>query len=515
MRKLGQDPAPLLALISGIMGALAFPPFRVWPLVFVAPIPLLWGLDQRGQGNLRRAFMLGWAAGFAFFLILLDWILALPGEEVTIPGLMTPALLLLSAYLGAYSGVAALLTVWVRRRIPAAPLGIIWALLALVADAARSHGELGFPWGSPGYALAGATPLLQFTSLTGFWGLVLLVNLIGAILFHGLRTTGARNRSAAMGIALALILVPWMYGAARLAKAPRDRVDGSTGIHVAVIQPNTSRTIKWDPRYRELVVDDLLRRTVAAARTRPDLIIWPETAAPMILLQEPVLLGRVEETIRSIGVPVLVGTLDHRLLGGAYVAHNSAALIGGDGAIIDRYDKQRLVPFSEYMPFPKALPFLSGLNFGQSDFTPGEVSTIFRVGDAGFGCLICFESIFPEVARRFVAKGAHFLVNITNDFWFGETAAAAQHADMAIFRAVENGVPLVRCANTGISMIVDPWGRVTHRTAIFVEATIDTRVTPSSATTFYTRHGEWLLRWVMGIAGAWIVCAAIASRNPR
>jgi apolipoprotein N-acyltransferase len=117
------------------------------------------------------------------------------------------------------------------------------------------------------------------------------------------------------------------------------------------------------------------------------------------------------------------------------------------------------------------------------------------------------------MARGFVAGGANVLINITNDFWFGDTAAPIQHADMAVLRAVENGVPLVRCANTGISMIVDPWGRVSHRTATFVSAMIDTRVTPSRTTTYYVRHGEWLLRGILGVAGAWIVCATIAART--
>jgi len=515
MRKLGQDPAPALALISGALSALAFPPFRVWPLIFVAPIPLLWALDRRKDRSLRGAFLLGWAAAFLHFLILLDWILALPGEEVTIPGLMIPALLFMSAYLGVFFGGAALLAVWVRRRLPRMPLGIIWAVAAVAADAARSSGEIGFPWGSGGYALVGVTPVLQLASVTGYWGLALWVNLIGASLFHALRASTARWRITA-GIATALLLVvPWIEGNAVLARAPRDRIDGPDGLRIAVLQPNTSRTIKWDPRYREIVVADLLQRTVAAARTKPDLIIWPETAAPIVLLQEPVFLAQVEDTIRSLGVPVLVGTLDESLVNGQYVAHNSAALFGSDGGIVDRYDKQRLVPFSERMPYQRALGFLNSLNFGQSDFTPGTRSVIFNVGPARFGCLICFESIFPGLARGFVKAGANMLVNITNDFWFGDTAAPEQHADMAVFRAIENRVPLVRCANTGISMIVDPWGRITHRTGTFIEALITARVRPSHGASFYGRHGEWLLCGLLAFCGALVASAAMAPRATR
>jgi apolipoprotein N-acyltransferase len=566
MRKPGQELPPLLALISGALTALAFPPFRIWPLVLVAPVPLLWALeraarspDERyakpaeapgrrfflrrkrtspmGGGQIRTAFLLGWAAAFLHFMIVLDWILALPGEEVTIPGLMFPSLIFISGYLALWFGGAAAVAVWIRRRLPRIPLGLVWATTWVLADMARSAGEVGFPWGSPGYALMPATAVIQFISGTGYWGLVLWINLTGALLYHALATlspdpdhgsgrrgphqdAGRSRRARRVGWSAAYIVVlmaAWTHGLVVLSRAPRDRVDGNRGIRVAVIQPNTSRTIKWDPNYRAIVVRDLIDRTIAAAdeNPRPDLIVWPETAAPIVLLREPVFLQQVEDAVREVGIPVLAGTLDERFEDRTYVAHNSAALFGPDGEIVDRYDKQKLVPFSERMPYQKAIGFLNGLNFGQSDFTPGTRSVIFDVGTARFGCLICFESIFPELGRRFVRAGANMLINITNDFWFGDTAAPVQHADMAVFRAIESRVPLIRCANTGISMIVDPWGRITHRTGTFVEALVTARVAPGDAPSFYVRHGEWVLRWLGALIGAWIVTAAIATAGRR
>jgi apolipoprotein N-acyltransferase len=511
MRKLGQDPAPALALLSGLLSGLAFPPVGWSPLVLIAPVPLLWAIGGRPAGGLRRAFLLGWSAGFLHFLVVLHWILGLPNEEITIPGLMIPALLFLSGYLALFLGAAAAVSVWVARRLRL-PLGIVWAVVAAFADLTRSLGELAFPWGSSAYALDAHVPLLQFTSMTGFWGLVLWVFLSGGLLYEALRSR-ARKR-VGYGVACVLLLAtPWVHGMCVLGGAPRDQVDGPSGLRFVLIQPNTSREIKWDPRYRDIVVGDLLDRTLRAAESRPDLIVWPETAAPIVLLQEPIYLSRVMETVRACGIPLLAGTLDHRLVNKEYVAHNSAALFDAEGRLVDRYDKQRLVPFSERMPFQRAAPWLMGLNFGQSDFTPGDRFVLFPVGGERIGCLICFESIFGEMSRQFVASGANLLVNITNDFWFGDTAAPAQHAQMAVFRSVETRTPLLRCANTGISMVVDSWGRVSHRTGTFVEAFVTARIQPPGRGSFYVRHGEWFARGLAALVGALVICAAIAPRG--
>lgn len=508
MRYAGQVPGPILAFASGLLSSLAFAPFGMVPLVLVAPVPLLWALGVERRPSGRRSFLLGWIAAFVHFAIVLHWILFLPSEEMTIPGLMIPSVLFMAAYLACFFGFAAALGVWVSRRL-SIPLGVCWALSATLADLGRSLGPLAFPWGAPAYALKGVTATFQFTSLTGFWGLALWVALCGGLLFQALAWDGKKRLAA--GIVWFLVLAaPWVHGSVVLSRAPTDRIDAGEGLRLVLIQPNTSREIKWDPRYREIVVEDLLERTRLAADLEPELIVWPETAAPILILQDPIYRVRLEETVREIGIPVLVGTLDHRQVNGAYESHNSAALFDSAGRLTARYDKQRLVPFSERMPFQHSIPWLSSLNFGQSDFTPGRGNLLFSVGEGKIGCLICFESIFPEMARRFCRDGANLLLNITNDFWFGDTSAPIQHADMAIFRAVETRTPLVRCANTGISLVVDPWGRVIQETETFVEAMVATSVVPSSGTTFYVRHGEWLVR----ILAAGLAAMVLASLLP-
>jgi apolipoprotein N-acyltransferase len=499
-----------------VLSGLAFAPVGLAPAIFVAPIPLLWALERERDRGARRSFLLGWLAAFAHFVIVLHWILFLPGEEVTIPGIMIPALLFMSAYLGVFFGVGSALAGSIARRL-ALPIAPVWAVCVTLADAGRAQGELAFPWGSPAYALASWTPWLQFTSVTGFWGLAFWVALTGALLHQGLRASSPRRRISSASAALVVFLAPWGHGQAVLSHAPAaagaERGEAGPVLDVALIQPNTSREIKWNPDFREIVVADLLERTRKAGAGRPDLIVWPETAAPIVLLQEPVYLGAVQRTVAEVRVPLLAGTLDHSYEEGAYHAHNSAALFDSTGRLVDRYDKRRLVPFSERMPFQRTLPWLTGLNFGQSDFTPGGRNVLFPVGPARIGCLICFESIFPELARLYAAEGADVLVNITNDFWFGDTAAPVQHAEMAIFRAVETRRPLLRCANTGISFVVDAYGRVRQRTGTFVEAQIDARVVPRAAKGFYVRHGEWVLRALLAVAGALVLASAAAPRR--
>ncbi len=292
-------------------------------------------------------------------------------------------------------------------------------------------------------------------------------------------------------------------GAARRSEyAPmRDAID------IALLQANTSREIKWKHGYEGIVVEDLLVRTHAAAAAGAELVIWPETAAPMMILWEPDLAKRVRESVAEAQAWTLVGTLDAVLKGGGdFDAYNAAMLYDPTGRLRQRYYKMRLVPFSEAMPWSRQIPWMNALNFGQSDFRAGQEQTVLHAGKHPFAVLICFESIFPELSRERVRRGARDLVNITNDFWFGRSAGPTQHAEMAILRAVENRTPLARCANSGISFFVDPWGRVTQRTGLFVEAQPIARVRAGTGGSFYTHHGAALghvLRAVGALMLAW------------
>jgi apolipoprotein N-acyltransferase len=530
-----------LALLSGLILALAFPPVGARWAVLAALVPLLLaafppreigpaGPKGRPLG-FRQRFLLGFVCGVVFFAVLLDWLLLLPGEEMTVPWLMAPALLFLSSYLALFVAAATALAGLADDRA-GIPAPVAFPVTWVVFEQLRGCGVLGFPWGWAGYAFAPHPAALQIAAWTGIEGITLWVLCVNAAFFAAARAwLEGRPRAALVcaGGAVAIAVAVPLFGGIVLARAPRDTVSAVDGgsytaisrdrnpesdttitrernpgspeeigpLAIALLQANTPREIKWKHGYEGIVVDDLLARTRSAAAAGADVVIWPETAAPLMILWDPELAGRVRDTVAEARAWTLVGTLDAVLRGGGdFDAYNAAMLYDPTGKLRQRYYKMKLVPFSEAMPFSGKIPWMNALNFGQSDFRAGEEQTVLHAGKHPFAVLICFESIFPELSRERVRRGARYLVNITNDFWFGRSAGPTQHAEMSIVRAVENRTPLARCANTGISFFVDPWGRVTQRTGLFVEARPLAWVRSGTGGSFYTRHGEFLL-WAL------------------
>jgi apolipoprotein N-acyltransferase len=216
-------------------------------------------------------------------------------------------------------------------------------------------------------------------------------------------------------------------------------------------------------------------------------MVWPETAVPFFLRREPELGARVRALAAATGVPMLVGSPD---LGADGLLYNSAFLIGTDGRLMGRYDKRHLVPFGEYVPLQRVFFFLDKLVTGIGDFGRGGSATVF-VGDSGrFSVMICYEVIFPAEVRGFTRAGAQFLVNITNDAWFGRSGAPYQHLAMAAIRAVENGSYLIRAANTGVTAIIAPTGEILGQTPIFTEATLTGTIRLRQRHTPYVRYGD-------------------------
>ncbi len=497
----------LFAGCGGLALALAFPPWRLWPLVFVAwtPLWLMLAADQ-GRNRWRRAFFLGWAMGFCAFAAMLHWLLALSNEEVTIPGLMIPAVLLIGFYLGLFFGLASLFSSLLARwsRLPVLAVApVVTTLLEFL----RCIGPLGFPWGVPAYALARHPDLIQSASVGGCWGLVLLMLAVSALLAAGVR---GRRWGLPGAIALPILLIG---GGQLVLSAHPEGVVGPdrTLLRVCVAQPDIRREIKWRREKRQEVIARVMRHAEAALRRGReaggfDLFVWPETVLPVRLLDDAPVRRRVWAFADTVGAPVLVGTQEGYWgdVGGKrqWISHNSALLAFADDRRSPVHRKMRLVPFSERMPLQKIAPWLGKFDFGQSNFYPGEGPVLLDSGAMRAGCLICFESTFPDLARTFVRRGANVLVVITNDFWFGRTAGPDQHADMAILRAVENRTPVIRCANTGISFLVDPWGRVSCETPLFTQADFVGPVA-MGAGSFASRHPRWVLKMLaLGVLGA-------------
>ena len=488
-------PAPALtgrasvggAVLAGGLLGVAFLPVPFAFLAWFALVPLLDVLDARvrSRARLPALFMTGYAFGLAFFGIGIHWIALLSNVAITVPWLKYPAWLAAAAYLALFPGLATLAAGWLARHARLS-VAVTFPICFLVVEELRASGELGFPWFQPGYSQAPYAPLMQMASL-GSVSLVTLWLLVLNVLLWRSITAQSRMRTA-IGALFALLL-PWFWGARALDAAPKD-----PGTPVALVQGNVAGEIKWSGNHEAEILATFLRLSGEAAEhnPRPELIIWPETATGTYLRKDLEQSLAVNSFVLRARVPVFTGFADYDPVAtGTPHAYNAAGLYGLDLQTGERYAKRHLVPFGERMPFERVFPFLGKLALGQAEWTPGDHPVLFPSPRGPFACLICFESIFPDLARADVRRGAKWLVNITNDEWFGNGAALVQHAAMAQFRAVENHVPLARCANTGLTLLIDANGRVKARLPVFKEGVLVGSPGVPGPPTWFTRVGDW------------------------
>lgn len=483
--------------LSGLLLSFAFPPLNWWPLAFVGLAPVLWTLDDLAAVNASRplrawagrAFLLAFSCAFAYFLALLWWIVLLDAPALTIPWVRYPGTAAIVAYLALYFGGFGVAYSWIRARTRV-PAAVAAPALWIVADVARGYWELGFPWGHLGYSQIRFLPALQMASVTGVHGVTAWLVLINALVSGALRPRSVRWKAAAT-IAL-VFAVPVTLGALRLRRPPERPT-----VRVALVQPNIGNAEKWDPSLREAHFENMADLSRQGVQQGARLVAWPETAAPTYLLRDEKWRPWAESLAVDLGVPVLAGFPDYQVVrdeSGKRVTYtNSAALLSPDGGVAGRMDKIELVPFGERMPFSQQFDFMARLDFGEADFLPGKAPVMFHVPECTFGCLICFEAIYPELCRQHAVDGAEILVNITNDSWFGAGSGARQHADMAVFRCVETGCGMARAANSGISLGADAYGRTFQETALFTRDIEVVDVPLRVGKTWYVRTGDWVV----------------------
>ncbi|MBI1796910.1 MAG: apolipoprotein N-acyltransferase [Candidatus Eisenbacteria bacterium] len=466
---------------------LAFFPLPLGFLAWFGFIPLLAALDRKLRDGepLGAIFGLGYTFGFVFYLIGTHWIALLSDVAITVPWLKYPAWVAAAAYLALYAGLTTTLAGWLARRARV-PLALTFPLALIAVEELRASGEMGFPWFQPGYTQHAYAPILQLASLGSVSLVTLWIAALNVLAWRAL-TGGARLR-AALGAAL-LLALPWAWGTRVLDAAPK-----RPGPVVALIQGNVAGEIKWSGHHQKEILDTfvLLSEQAAGHVPRPAITIWPETATGSYLRKQLDQALTVAALASRTRIPVFSGFADYAYDAAGH-AHplNAAGLFAPDGAMGEVYAKRHLVPFGERMPFESLFPGLAKIELGQAEWTAGAGPVLFPSAAGPFTCLICFESIFPDLAREDVRRGARWLVNITNDEWFGDGAALYQHAAMAPFRAVENHVPLARCANTGLTLIADANGRVTQRIAVWRPGVLIAALGSPGIPTFYTRFGDW------------------------
>lgn len=476
-RHLPAIPAALVCAASGISVSFCFHPYRTGFLAFVVLVPFMLASGIRdGRG---RHLLNSFVFGFAYFMGSLYWIAMLDKEQIAVPWLRLPAAVVLCLYLSLFMVLAGWLSrrlVKVRIPFPAA-VAAAWA----VVEYLRSLGPLGFPWASMGYSQTSYPSILQTASVTGTYGLSALVVLVNALIAEAFLS---RRLSLALAAA-ALVAVPALSGKAVLRNAA-----AGPEVEVALVQPNISGSVKWDAAYRDTSMAILSRLSLRSPEA--DLIVWPETAVPFHILREPVEMQRVVALARHKASHLLVGCPDYEYMDGEPRYFNSAFLISPAGSVEGIYRKIHLVPFGEMFPFEDRFEMLRRIDLGEGDFSPGQDLTVFDVDGVRFAVAVCFESIYPGLVGDFVDAGARLIVNITNDEWFGPSLGPNQHAQMAVMRAVEYRVGLARCANTGISMLVDPYGRVRERTDLFTRGVLAGAVESGTGRTFYAVVGRHL-----------------------
>lgn len=476
----------LLALASGAGLAGAFAPKQISLLAWVAPAALLLtALGARGA----TAWFAGFLHGLAFYLLTLPWIYTVlrvhgqfaAGQAAMLFGLMVTVLALFPA---AFAwGVAWLDRRHRRRALLGAPL--LWVVL----EFARTHmPHIGFPWNLLGYALGDELVLRQLAAWTGIYGVSLLVAAANALLVWLIVEWHQRSVRVMAVVVLGLFLFITKIGRAWV---PTE----SPHALAHLVQPNlpqsTTGAADWYTRHAT-DLEELIRLSITVASASPGLVVWPEVPAPFSL-QDARFAGPAQTVARNSRSFFLVGVIEWRpKASGEMAAFNSAVLLDPTGQRVFTYDKIQLVPFGEYVPKRNWLGFAEPIVGGIGDFARGSDYAVGRLPGGHFGVFICYEAIFPNEVRRFVTRGAELLINLSNDGWFGRSAAPDQHLAMARFRAIENRRWLLRATNNGHTVVIDPYGRIRARLSTDVCGTLSAPFAFRSDSTLYTRFGDWV-----------------------
>jgi apolipoprotein N-acyltransferase len=481
-----------LAVVTGFLLTGAFPRLGLSWLAWIALVPLLFSIRQQSRID---SFRLGIVAGLSHNLTLMYWLVNTMQTYGQLPWYLgIGALFLLCFYLSLYTGIFALGSNWCawQRKGSLLFIPLLWVGLEYI----RSFFLTGFPWELLGYSQYRHLGIIQIADITGVYGVSFLIVLVNATIFKiwgSLKTAPHFLKDKAiwgpLAFLAALLTLNWLYGAWRIQTIDRE-IAAATYRNIAIIQGNIPQDQKWEPSFQRASTQKHITLSKAARKNDPELVVWPETATPFYFIHNAPLTQMVQNGIRSTGAAFLIGSPFFAMTPEGPKYYNSAFLIDADGDIIGQYDKSHLVPYGEYVPLKKWMPFLGKMVAQVGDFQAGEAGAILKWKNERIGVQICYEIIFPELSRASVNNGATLLVNLTNDAWYGRSSAPYQHFSMVTLRAIENRRSLIRAANTGISGCIDPAGRVLKATELFKDATPTCRVPILKTFSLYSRIGD-------------------------
>lgn len=507
------------AALSGVMLTLSFPGWNLDVLAWFALMPLVYGILQHPG----HAFRMGFVTGLAFFGPTLFWL-----RHVTMTGW-----LLLGMYLALYVAVWAWGLARFRRIAPENSGGHHLRLAVFAAASwtalewIRGRFLSGFPWNELGVCQFRNLSIIQISEITGVAGISFLIVFFNVAFFCGLRRMVLERFSMArwryeITVSLLMLVCVMIWG--MRAYMWQSGLTASETIRVGLIQPNVPQTLKWVEDADRKAREDLRQLTLEAARLNPDFIVWPETALTTGPSYDAASSDFLDEIVAKTKTRLIIGTVERDPFSPRYF--NTALLISPDSGYAPPYHKRHLVPFGEFVPLADAFPFLRRLTPIGVDFGRGKGAQLLQDSqrDVRIGMLICFEDVFSARARESVHAGANLLINITNDGWFKESDEQMQHAANAVFRAVENRVPLVRCSNNGYTCVIDPSGRISAsledaQSNIYIRgmkiAEVKLYDRPPA---FFTQRGDVFAMLCLTLAGlawaAWAIQAAGAFRHP-
>jgi apolipoprotein N-acyltransferase len=496
-----------LAVLSGVLMTAAFPRSGWFWMAWVALIPLLLALRDLKAVD---AFRLGWLCGIVHAVGLLYWLVHTLSTYGHLPlALAAGILLFFCTYIGLFTALFSLLLTFLGRTpgrtLAAAPL--LWAGLEYL----RSFLLTGFTWGYLGHTQYRWLTLIQSADIWGVYGLSALIVVLNTALFLLVLSQAGKTwqgqpvfrslAGRALLLAAACLIANLGYGWARFNQIQGLEAQAST-LRIGLAQGNIPQSEKWDPAFQIASTKTYLHLSSELAPKNPDLIVWPETATPFYLFHNQALTRIVQRGIRDTDSAHLIGSpaVERKADGTAYF--NSAYLLDAAGTALGRYDKAHLVPFGEYVPLKRWLPFLGKIVAQVGDFHAGPPGGTLAFRDHRIGPLICYDGIFPDLSRAAVANGADLLVNLTNDAWYGRTSAPYQHLVQYIFRAVETRRSLVRATNTGISAFIRPGGQIENATDLFQTAARIQTVACLAHRTFYVRFGDAFALVCLAVLGA-------------
>ncbi len=512
-----------IAIVAGALSSLAMAPFNAWPVLFLTFPVMVWLIDGAGGGRLHglpAAAMAGWWFGLGYFVPRLYWIGdAFLVDAPTFAWLMPFAVLGLPAYLALFPAFGFGLARLIWSKDGSRVIALAASLTA--SEWLRGHVLTGFPWNAFGYALTNPLALAQVASLIGLWGLTFLSVAIfasPAVLIDG--NSRGRRPWVAPVVALLVLVAMGIFGAVRLGLQPTTTV---ANVKLRIMQPNLQQDVRFNYAAKAEVMRKYLTLSDRASGPQStgvrdaSILIWPESAFPFFLTREADALAQIDDLLPK-GTILITGSVRAPdLPPGTRItrAYNSIYAIDHDGSVLSIYDKLHLVPFGEFLPFQDGMEKLGFVQLTkvQGGFIPGTGRRAMEIPNAPPALpLICYEAIFPdEVAARGERPG--WIINLTNDGWFGISTGPYQHLQQARLRAIEQGLPVVRAANTGISAVIDPMGRIVARLGLGVEGVLDSSLPAAIAPTIYARSGDISTAMIMAAALILVIRRRVAKRS--